>query len=131
MKTAPAAPTAAIDDEVDELGALEKEVLPFRPKLARIEVLRKAIRARYDPLPAAAQAQPQGKKFFAVIGPRGFERHLNPQKLIKAIGLKLYASFSTMTLRTLEENVEPAIVAGVVTVEQTGPRTVNTFAKVA
>jgi hypothetical protein len=130
MKTA-TKPLNEIAAQVDELGSLEKELLPCRPKLARVEVLRKLIRTQYDALPADIVAQPRGARFFAVVGPRGFQSTINPAKLIKAIGLKLYASLAKVTLGTLEENVDVKIYAGVVTVDQTGPRSLNTFELVA
>jgi hypothetical protein len=113
--------------QVDELGALEKEFAPLRPKLARIDALRKAIRAQFDSAPAASPFEAKGDKFIVLIGPRAMERSINPAKLIKAIGLKLYASIARLTLGDLEANVAPEIVAGVVTSANTGARSLKTL----
>lgn len=127
-KTAiPAARLKLIAQTVDELGALEQRVLPYKADLARIEILRKALRVQYDDAPASETHEAKGEYFVATLGPRAYLRSINPAKLIKAIGLKVYATFATCTLAALEANVDAVIVAGVVTSDYTGPRPIKTF----
>jgi hypothetical protein len=121
---------SAIAAIVDELGALERKLQPFKPEMARVEDLRKALRAMFDTSPPAEAFQPSGDAFFATVGPRAVERSINPAKLIKAIGLKMYASFATVTLKALEANVACGIVAGVVSSANTGARPIKTFERI-
>lgn len=129
-KTAGGINASAVAELVDELGALEKRLLPFKADQARVEDLRKALRAHFDGSPATAGFQAAGDAFFAVVGPRALERTINPAKLIKAIGVKLYATFATCTLKALDANVEPGIAAGVVSSANTGHRPIKTFEKI-
>jgi hypothetical protein len=115
--------------EVDELGALEKEFAPLRPKLARIELLRSAIRARYDDSPAATPFTAEGAHYSILIGARGNVSTINVLKLIKAIGLKAFASFATVTLTALKTHVACGVVATVVSVAAEGQRSLKTFEK--
>jgi hypothetical protein len=121
---------SAVAQLVDELGALERKLLPYRPEMARVEDLRKALRAQFDASPPGQAFQPSGEKYFATVGPRALERSINPAKLIKAIGLKVYASFATCTLKALEANVDPGVVAGVVSSAHTGARPIKTFERI-
>lgn len=129
----PAEPAAAspLSQAVDELGALEKRLLPFKADLARVEILRKAIRAQFDASPAAEPLEVKGERFTALLGPRGIERTINPAKLIKAIGVKVYATIARITLGDLEKNVDAGIVAAVVTSAHTGPRSLKTFERIS
>ncbi len=123
-------PAALIAQQVDELGALEKRLLPYKADLARIEDLRKAVRAHFDASPPLASFQPAGDKFFATVGPRANERTINPAKLIKAVGLKLYATLASVTLKALEAGVSAEIAAGVVSTAATGARPLKTFERI-
>lgn len=129
-KTSLGVNASIIAAQVDELGALEKRLAPFKADLARIEELRKAVRAHFDASPALAQFQPSGDKFFATVGPRGNERTINPAKLIKAIGLKVYATLASVTLKALEAGVSAEIAAGVVSTAATGARSLKTFERI-
>lgn len=120
-------PAALIAAQVDELGALEKEFAPLRPKLARIEELRKAIRGHFDQSPAGEAFEASGDQFLVMVGARALERSISPSKLIAAIGLKKYATLATPTLKALEANVPAEIVAGVVSSAHTGARPLKTF----
>lgn len=116
--------------EVDELGALEKELLPFAEKIKRIDALRKRIRIEFDSVPAADAREVHGKRFFAVVGPRAFQRTIDMVELIKSIGLKVFSRLATMSLATLEDNVDPVVVSKVVSTAQTGTRPLKTFERV-
>lgn len=126
-KTQTGIPASVIAEQIDELGALEKRVLPFRADLTRIEQLRKAVRGHFDASPASEPFEARGARFTALIGARAEQRSVNPLKLIKAIGLKLYASLCTPTLAALEANVSADVIANVVTSAPTGARSVKTF----
>jgi hypothetical protein len=112
----------------DELGSLEKEMAPFAQKLARIEELRKALRAAC-PAPADIPWTCMGTKFVAMLGPQAMQRTISFGGVVKAIGAKAYAAFATCTLKALEENCEPAVVAAVVSSGATGPRSLKTYEK--
>jgi hypothetical protein len=125
--TPDAAALAALANEIDELGALEKEFAPLRSKLARIEYLRAAIRARYAFEPALATFTADGARFVSQIGAKGSVTSINIAKLTKVIGLKAFALFASCTLKALDENVDAATVKTVVSVAPTGPRSIKTF----
>lgn len=114
----------------DELGALESEMAPHQSKLARIETLRKTLRAA---CPVGAQKEwiVTGSKWIAHLGACGNVRLVNVPELVKRIGSAMYASFARCTLKDLEEIVAPAIVAAVVTNEPSGARPLKTFAREA
>lgn len=110
----------------DELGALEKEMAPHAQKIARIDQLRKALRAA-----CTAKAEDawtiNGKYFVAVLGPRANERVINFPALVKAITAKSFALFAKCSLKDLESNVPPAVMASVVSTEACGSRSLKTF----
>jgi hypothetical protein len=54
--------------EIDELGRLELRLAPFVPDLARVDVLRKAIRARFASAPAELAQRGDGERYFALLG---------------------------------------------------------------
>jgi RNA polymerase sigma factor (sigma-70 family) len=129
-KAAPTKPTdAALAAEIDELGSLEKEFAPLRAKLARIEFLRASIRARFDSAPAYEAKEAEGARYMVQIGRRGNVSTVNVAQLVKAIGAKAFHAIAGVSLKTLEANVAPNIVADVVSVAATGPRTIKTFEK--
>lgn len=101
---------------------------PHAAKLKRIELLRKSLRASCN-APATESWTVTGSKFIALLGPRAMERSIDFRELVKAVGAKAYAAFATCTLKSLEENAAPAIVARVVTSEATGTRPLECFEK--
>ncbi len=114
----------------DELGALEKEMSPHAQKLARIEQLRKALRAGCT-APAGEASTINGEHFVAVLGVCAMERKINFSALVKQIGAGVFARFATCTLKDMEARVAPAIAAAVVTSANTGSRTLKTFERAA
>ncbi len=126
-KTAPDSPFAAL---ADELGALEKEMLPHAPKLARIDQLRKSLREACT-VGAGMPWTVYGERFFATLGPKASERKINFPALIRRIGAGRFSRFATCTLKLLEAHVDVATVAAVITVEATGARPLKTFEKTA
>jgi len=118
---------AAISAEIDELGAIRKILDPLKPKIDRAKVLSDAIRAHFDASPPLEPFTASGDRFACLIGPRANERTIDPARLIKAIGLKVYATLATITLKALEAGTSPAIVAGCVSSAATGARKLTTF----
>jgi hypothetical protein len=53
---------------VDEAADLENELAPYVPKAARLETLRKAIRAHYESAAAEQEHIAQGVKYVALLG---------------------------------------------------------------
>lgn len=118
---------ALVAQQVDELGAITRELAPYRLSIAKEEALRKAIRAQFNDSPAAEQFEAAGVNFTVILGAKALERSINPARLIKAIGLKVYASLARISLTALEANVDADIVAGVVTSANTGARSLKLF----
>lgn len=118
---------AKLAAEVDELGALEKELAPLKPKLARLELLRKSVRTRYDASPAAESFEATGQRFMVIVGARANESVINYPVLIKSIGAKLFHAIAKTTLKALEEHVPCAVRAACITVEPIGTRSLKTF----
>src|SRR5882762_3109350 len=76
-------PASIISAQADELGELEKFFLPLAPKQARVEALRKAIRAHFEHSPADKSFEARGDRFIVAVGPCAHQRSINPAKLIK------------------------------------------------
>jgi hypothetical protein len=126
-KTQTAKTDALVAANVDELGALERELMPYRAKLTRIDMLRAAIRTSYDNEDAAAGFEARGAKYVCMIGARAEKRVINVPALIKKVGLKFYSQLCAPTITALEAMCACDIVAAVVTSEQTGARSIRTF----
>lgn len=108
--------------EVDELGLLEERLRPYRADISRVETLRKSIRSRFDAHDAGKAFEAAGDKFVVVVGPRSNERVIDYPKLIRSIGIKLFSSIARVTLTVLDQQVDKAIVADVVSTVPTGAR---------
>lgn len=101
---------------------------PHAQKLARIEALKKTLRAACPVKPEDPWSV-DGLRFSALLGPCANQRSISFAGLVKSIGAAAYAKFATCTLKALEENVAPTVVAAVVTQGATGPRSLKTFEK--
>jgi hypothetical protein len=121
------APASLIAAQIDELGALEREIAPWRPKLDRAESLRKIIRAAYNDEDAGQTFEASGERFLVSIGPRATQRVVNIPALIKAIGLKAYAAIASVTLAVVEKNVPPGVADACIASAPTGPRSLKIF----
>ena len=127
-KNKPGINASLIAAQIDQVGALSKRsCCPSGPTWRGSSCCAKPSGCSMTIRPAAEPFEARGDKFVAIIGPRAHERSINPAKLIKAIGLKVYATLATLTLRVLEENVAADIVANVVTTAPTGARSIKTF----
>ena len=112
----------------DELGALEKEMAPFKQKLARIEALKESARAGCPVAPTLPWTV-EGERFIASLGACANQRVIDIPRLVKAIGAGVYAKFATCSLEALKKCVAPAIVAAVVSSKEIGSRSLKTFEK--
>lgn len=130
-KTAKDSKSDPIPAIVDELGALELELAPLKPKIARLELLKKALRANYADSPAAESFLAEGDRFAVAVGERGMESAVNNIKLFQSIGVKPFVSLAHFTLKALEGQIEPSVMLAVVTKEQTGTRTLKVVEKAA
>ena len=119
-------PLSQFSAMADELGALERDMAPHQQKLARIEQLRKALRAACE-VAAAAEWKIEGARVVALLGAKANQSAVDYKKLVKTIGAPAFAKFATCTLGALENNVTPAIAASVVSSDRTGARPLKTF----
>lgn len=127
LKLVPASPEAQLAEWIDELGALEAELVQFRPKLTRIETLRGLIRERFDGKPADKSFESRGARYVAALEPRAYERAADWPGLCKEIGLKAYAAIAKPTLKAAEKAVAPDVLAKYVKQDYTGARPLKTF----
>ena len=94
-------PVAAI---VDELGALETELAPFAAKIARIETLRKALRACYADAPADQEFTAEGAEFAYLVGEKALERHITSMAAVyKAVGRAQFLARCGFALKHIDE----------------------------
>jgi hypothetical protein len=110
--------------DVDELGALDKELAPFAAKVKRVEALRKAVRAAFADAPADEPCVATGQRFVIELGPRGEERAIHYPELWKLGGVKLMRQIATCTLTALDA-AAPAIAAAVTFKARTGHRSLK------
>lgn len=122
----PASPFAKI---VDEIGALERELEPAKPKIARLDLLRKALRSFYEDKPAASSFLAQGERFDIAVGAKAYETVVNVPKLFKEAGAALFMKIVSVTKKALESQVSPEIAMSVLSTEQTGTRTLKVVEK--
>jgi hypothetical protein len=123
----PADPAALLRQHVDELGALEAELVEVRPKLRRVEVLHELIRKHYAKKPAQAAFEARGERFLATLGPCAYRSSIDYPAVQKHMGLKAYAEIARPTLKDLEEKLPPEVLARVVKYDYIGARPVKTF----
>jgi hypothetical protein len=114
---------------VDELGDLDKELSPFAAKIARVEALRKALRAEYLFQPADQNFLAEGARYVVAVGERGMERSVDIPALVKAIGAKVFCGIASITLKALDANVAPSTAMDCVTSARTGFRTLKVMEK--
>jgi hypothetical protein len=127
LSVVPRTPEELLAQQVDELGALEAEIVQVRPKLVRVKTLRRLIREHFEGRPPAEAFEARGARYLATIGPRAFERSIDHPKTVKALGLKAYAAIAQPTLAALADAVAPHVFAEIVTQDYTGARPLKTF----
>lgn len=112
---------------LDELGELDQFFAPLKSKLARQTNLREWARGLYDDADAARSFEASGDRFTVLIGPRSNVSTVDVVALIKKVGIKIFCTFAKTTLKDLGEHVSADVAASVVSVAQTGFRTVTSF----
>jgi len=115
---------------VDELGALEAELAPLKPKLARAEALRKALRDRFEGEAPEKACEARGARFIAALGPKAIERTVDVADLTKRIGWKLVLPLAKVALNALTRLTDPPAVNAAnasITSAATGPRPLKLF----
>jgi hypothetical protein len=116
---------------VDELGALEAELAPLKPRLARAEALRSALRARFEGQPADAACEARGNRFIAALGPKATERTVDVAELTKRIGWRAVMPLAKVALNALARLTDPPLVNAAqasIRSAPTGPRPLKIFA---
>lgn len=116
--------------QVDELGALEAELAPLKPKLARAEALRKALRERFEGVAPEKACEARGARFIAALGPKAIERTVDVAKLVKLIGFKAVVPLAKIALNALTRLTgPPQVAAGIASTVSaaTGPRPLKIF----
>ncbi len=118
------AASTALVGMIDELGDLEREVQPYRIKIARAEALRAAVRASFrgcsEPNVAA-----EGKRWRVLLGPAGNQSTVDVPALVKLIGPALFAKLATVTVKALQTHCPPDVLGAVVSTEPNGPRSLT------
>lgn len=127
LKVVPRDPEALLREWIDELGALDAELVEVRPKLKRVDTLRGLLREHFAATPAGAGTETRGARYLATLGPCAFESAVDYAAVVKHMGLKAYAAIARPTLRVLEETLPPEVLAQVVTRAYSGARPVKTF----
>jgi hypothetical protein len=107
---------------VDELGALEAALQPFKSTISRIEAIRTALRAGFRDEPASSSHSITGAKYAAFIGACGTVSVVDTPALISHIGAKKYVEISTVSLKAIETCCGSDILGLVVSSRQAGPR---------
>jgi hypothetical protein len=123
------ATAAALVAMVDELGDLEIAVAPFKAKIARADVLRKALRAKFSEAPAGTPFVLDGERFTALLGVMGNESVVDKAALYKLAGWKKYVEISSVSLKAIDEACGVAVLGAVVSIAQTGSRSLSVVAK--
>lgn len=106
----------------DELGAVESFLAPHKHKMARAELLRKALRAAFADAAADSEHIITGTEYAVFVGPCGNISVIDVEELAKRIGLAQYAKVATPSLKSIEEHCGPQVLAAVVATKQAGPR---------
>jgi hypothetical protein len=122
MTPAAADPLAAI---VDELGDLEKELQPFKPKIARAEALRKMLRDKYREQAADQSFQVHGTKWSALLSACGNSTEILVRALFKAIGASKFLDVATVSIKAASAAVPAEVLASCSSVSQTGSRSLT------
>ncbi len=125
----PAGPSVspALKAQIDELGALELELAPMRPKIKRAEALRKSVAAAFTGAPEES-GKLDGDKFIALIGERSNQRSITSMpKLFAILKKDVFLENCSFTLGKLEELVPPDLQIGLIEEKRTGSRTVTTY----
>jgi hypothetical protein len=127
--SAKAQKTDPISAIVDEIGVLEAELAPIKPKLNRLDALRRSIRLHCAGEAPTKELVIGGSHFYAFVGPCAFEQSVNNVKLAKLISPRAFVDLAKVALTDLKTSIEPRIAAAVIESAQTGTRPLKVVAK--
>lgn len=114
---------------VDELGRIEQQLEPHRVAMLQEDRLRAQIRERFDKSLPEDCFEVVGTEYSALVGARSIVSVVNNAKAYKALGQKRFTEIAKLTIAALERT--KADLAGIVTREQTGTRSLRIFRKAA
>lgn len=117
---------AAVAAIVDELGVIGRKLAPWRLAITQEEALRKSLRAQFDASPADLAFDAVGDHYTAQLGPKALQRTVNPIKLLKAVGQRVFMQCVGVTLASLERN-GCGVPDGVITEANSGARSIKLF----
>lgn len=110
---------------VDELGDLERDVQPYRAKLARVEALRAAIRATFGKGDPALTYQAPGARWLCMVGPCGNQSTVDRAALVEILGPKKFAELANVSVKSLQTAVGADVLGVVVSMQPIGPRPIS------
>lgn len=113
---------------IDEIGALEAELGPFKAKATRLEELKASVRKFYAGEPSQATFEVRGARFLTSVGPMGPQRFVKCSTLFKLVGPLAFLKLCTVTLKALESLGKPNVVLASIDTADDGPRTLKTYA---
>jgi hypothetical protein len=114
---------------VDELGRIEQQLDPHRVAMLQEDRLRAQIRERFEKSSATDLFEVHGTEYTALIGARSIVSVVNNSKAYKALGQKRFTEIAKLTLTALERT--KIDLAGIITREQTGARSLRIFGRAA
>jgi hypothetical protein len=128
-KETPQAQAKTVAELVDELGAVEQQLAPYRVAILLEERLRSQIRTLLETFPAGAPVEVRGERFTALVGCKAIVSTVDNKKAYKAIGQAAFLRAAKLTLAALER--EGADLTGLVSRDQTGARSLRVFPRTA
>jgi hypothetical protein len=122
--------TAARPHLVDEYGELARKLAPHRANLRRFDEVARLLRLAANEKPADDLVTIAGERYTVFLSHAGMRTVIAPAaKLYDALGKEVFLRVATTTLKALEENVDPLLIAELTHQEQTGSRNITAIAK--
>lgn len=106
-KASPISKATALAIMVDEIGDLEKELNPLKPKTKRLNNLRTDLRLWYELKPAAESFSAEGTRYVAEVGECADENSVDIAALFRLIGPKRFLAIASVTLAAAKEALKP------------------------
>jgi hypothetical protein len=116
---------------VDELGDLERELHPLRPKIARAEALRKALREAVKDEDATKAITLEGARWNAVLGCCGNSTEIIVRALYKRLGIRRFLDLAKVSLKDAAGTCGPDVLGTCTRTEQTGSRALTLVQRAA
>jgi hypothetical protein len=124
---------ALLSSETDEMGDLDEELAPLKPKIARREYLRKKFVARAENEPADQPCTFEGKRWNLKLSARTMKRVFKPgamKRLATVLG-DVFFRIADFPLGKFDDYVTIDNREKYVVLEQTGYRTIEAIEKPA